>query len=145
MRFTTVFKNEFERLKDTPILYQKLGTASHVLGLGAPEYCTSTCPCGANEGHCQSHDQCVSGTFCLPESCPISLGFSNATSCCQDVSCGFADVEVGFLLSPNYPNNYQNNKYCTHQLSAEPGKMITVEFESFAVSCFLLWKKSSFN
>ena len=132
--------NEFERLKDTPILYQKLGSVSHVLGLGASEYCTSTCPCGANEGHCQSHDQCIPGHFCILESCPTSLGFTNTTSCCQgvdylDVSCGYADVNNGLLLSPNYPNDYQNNLECAHQLSAEPGRFITVEFESFSVSC----------
>ena len=71
----------------------------------------------------------------MSESCPISLGFANTTSCCKNVSCGFADVEVGMLLSPNYPNDYQNNLECAHQLSAEPGKLITVEFESFRVSC----------
>ena len=78
----------------------------------------------------------MSGHFCFLESCPSSLGFANTTSCCQsvDLSCGYADVNYGLLLSPNYPNNYQNNLECTHQLSAEPGKMITLEFESFAVS-----------
>ena len=40
-----------------------------------------------------------------------------------------ADVELGLLLSPNYPNKYQNNLECTHQLSTELGKMITIEFE----------------
>ena len=61
-----------------------------------------------------------------------------------DVSCGYADVEVGLLLSPNYPNNYQNNIVCTHQLSDEPGKLITVEFESFDVSCVLFLKDKNF-
>ena len=70
----------------------------------------------------------------MSESCPISLGFANTTSCCKDVSCGFADVEVGMLLSPNYPNDYQNNLECAHQLSTVPGKMITIEFEYFSVS-----------
>ena len=108
--------------------------------MGAPGHCSTCFPCGENEGHCQSHDHCVSATFCLPESCPTSLGFTNTTSCCRgvdylDVSCGYADVNNGLLLSPNYPNNYQNNLECTHQLSTEPGKMITLEFKSFAVSC----------
>ena len=91
----------------------------HVVEPGASGYCT-----------------------CYPEICPTSLGFANTTSCCQsvDVSCGFADVEVGLLLSPNYPNNYQNNLECAHQLSTEPGKMITVEFESFSVSCVSKYK-----
>ena len=113
--------------------------------MGAPGHCSACFPCGANEGHCQSYDQCVPDLVCLHESCPISLGFSNSTSCCQDVSCGFADVNVGLLLSPNYPNDYQNNLECTHQLSAEPGKFITVEFESFDVSCVSLWKAKTFN
>ena len=114
--------------------------SSHIVEPGASGYCTSNCPCGANEGHCKSHDQCLPGLACLPESCSTSLGFANTTSCCQsvDVSCGFADVKVGLLLSPNYPNDYQNNLECTHQLSAEPGKFITVEFESFDVSCVSL-------
>ena len=117
----------------------------HVAEPGASGYCTSNCPCGANEGHCQSHDQCVSGHFCLLDSSVTSLGFTNTTSCCQgvdylDVSCGYADVNNGLLLSPNYPNNYQNNIYCDHQLSTEPGKIITVEFESFSVSCVSKYK-----
>ena len=137
-------------LKDTPILYQKLGTASHVVGLGAPEYCTATCPCGANEGHCQSHDQCLPGLFCFVESCPTSLGFTNTTRCCQgvdylDFSCGYADVNNGLLLSLNYPNNYQNDLKCTHQLSTEPGKIITLEFESFSVSCVSILKDANFQ
>ena len=105
--------------------------------MGAPDHCSACFPCGVNEGHCQSHGECFPGLVCFPESCPTSLGFANTTSCCQsvDVSCGYADVEVGLLLSPNYPNNYQNNLECAHQLSAEPGKFITVEFESFRVSC----------
>ena len=79
------------------------------------------------------------------ESCPISLGFANTSSCCKDVSCGFADVKVGLLLSPNYPNNYQHYLECNHQLSTEPGKFITVEFESFNVSCVSLRKTKIFD
>ena len=81
----------------------------------------------------------------MQKGCPISLGFANTTSCCQDVSCGFANVEVGSLLSPNYPNNYPNDLECTHQLSTEPGKMITLEFESFSVSCVSILKDANFQ
>ena len=108
--------------------------------MGSPGHCSTCFPCGGNEGYCQSHDQCISDHSCVLKGCPISLGFANTTGCCQDVSCGFADVELGILLSPNYPNKYHNNLVCTHQLSTEPGKFITVEFEFFSVSCVSKYK-----
>ena len=115
--------------------------------VGVPGYCSACFPCGVNEGHCQSHDQCISGHFCLLDSCPSSLEFTNTTSCCQDVdvTCGFADVNNGLLLSPNYPNDYQNNLQCSHTLTTEPGKFITIEFQSFKVSCVSSLETSWFN
>ena len=103
---------------------------------GQVGFCNSTCPCEADEGHCQSDDQCIPSHTCLPGSCPISLGFSNATSCCQDVGCGYGNVESGLLVSPNYPNFYKNMLSCYLNLTTEPGKVITIEFESFDVSSF---------
>lgn len=104
---------------------------------GQSGYCRHSCPCGANEGHCQSHDQCLFSHFCLLESCPPDLGFANTTSCCQDsMTCGIADLKTGLIVSPNFPQNYQNNMQCAHQISTEPGKIITIEFESFNVSIF---------
>ena len=96
-------------------------------------HCTSTCRCGANEGPCTSNDQCYLNHLCIVGSCPSSLGFSNETSCCQDMSCGFADVKTGMVLSPNYPNEYKKHQQCSQRITVEPGQTITIEFHSFSV------------
>ena len=114
----------------------------HVCRVG---FCTSSCPCEADEGPCQIDDQCVPGNVCFPGSCPLSLGFTNDTSCCQDVNCGYGSVENGLLVSPNYPNLYTNNLQCALQLTTEPGNVITIEFESFDVSSFQQKIKSNFK
>ena len=97
-------------------------------------HCTSNCPCGTDEGHCESSNQCIFGHYCVPESCSSNLGYANGTNCCQDVSCGFADIRSGLLFSPYFPNDYGNSMLCAHQISAEPGKIIGIEFDSFNVS-----------
>lgn len=115
---------------------------------GQPGYCTSLCQCGANEGPCQSDDQCHnSDHICVLKSCPLGLYISNETNCCQNVSCGWADIKSGLLFSPNYPKEYQNNKQCAHQISAEPGNIITIQFESFNVRMYKsnLQKNHEFN
>ena len=48
----------------------------------------------------------------------------------NEIKCGSNEV----LVSPNYPNNYQNYIQCSHQISVEPGHYITIEYESFSVS-----------
>ena len=97
-------------------------------------YCTSCFGCGADEGHCDSHDQCINGHFCALDSCPSSLGYSNGTNCCQDVSCGYVNMKNKELFSPNYPNKYKNSLQCSQQISVASGKIITLEFTSFSVS-----------
>ena len=102
--------------------------------LGSSGFCTTSCLCGANEGPCESNDQCKNGHGCIPDSCPSGLGLTNGSSCCQDVSCGLADVKSGTLFSQNYPNNYEKSQECLHQITVEQGKIITIEFYSFSVS-----------
>ena len=57
------------------------------------------------------------------------------TSSCWCV-CGANEIQCGsneVLISPDYPNVYQNNIQCIHQISVEPENYITIEFESFSV------------
>ena len=103
---------------------------------GESGYCTLSCPCGANEGHCSSDDQCLSGHYCIPDSCHSNLGFANGTGCCQDFRCGYLDMENGILLSPDYPNAYPTNLQCSQLISVEPGKQITMQFDILDVSTF---------
>ena len=102
--------------------------------MGKSGCCETSCLCGANEGPCESNDQCKYGHGCIPDSCPSGLGLTNGSSCCQDISCGLADVKSGLLFSQNYPNNYNKWEYCLQQITVEPGKNIMVEFYSFDVS-----------
>ena len=104
--------------------------------LGELGYCGSSCLCGANEGPCESNDQCKNGHMCVLDSCPSSLGLPNGTSCCQDMICGYAELRSGSFFSPNYPNSYKEHQLCYHHISVEPGKIIMIEFNSFDVSTY---------
>ena len=50
--------------------------------LGEVGYCTPRWLCNANEGHCESNDQCALGLNCGFDNCPPALGFQNGTNCC---------------------------------------------------------------
>ena len=50
--------------------------------VGDQHFCTSVKPCGANEGDCDSHDECQSGLLCGSNHCPASLGYDAETDCC---------------------------------------------------------------
>ena len=101
--------------------------------------CTQCSPCGANEGPCESNDQCSTGHNCISNSCPDSLGFSSGTNCCKDVRCGLVDMKSGSLLSPYYPNNYKNDLECPQLISVDQGKIITIQFEHFNVRNFIVF------
>ena len=73
------------------------------------EGCTSSCPCGVDEGHCESNSQCLSGLACGYDNCKPELGYGNGTNCCYDPCLSLVDMESGVFVSPNYPNSYQNN------------------------------------
>ena len=98
------------------------------------ERCTYSCPCGVDEGHCESNDQCMSGLACGYDNCNPELGYGNGTNCCYDPCNGLVDMESGVLISPNYPKSYQNNLLCTSLITVQQGKIITIEFNSFNVS-----------
>ena len=102
--------------------------------LGDDSYCSGQKTCSHNEGDCDFNTHCLSNHICVPDSCPSNLGFANGTDCCQDMSCGYVSVKNGLLLSPYYPKLYESNLYCTHQISVDPGKIITIEFHSFKVN-----------
>lgn len=49
-------------------------------------FCTSRCPCGNNEGHCESNDQCISGHNCGYDNCKPELGYENGINCCYNIA-----------------------------------------------------------
>ena len=103
--------------------------------LGDDGYCTAQKLCNHNEGDCDFNSHCNGiSSFCVDNSCPSTLGFSNGTDCCKDACHGHINIESGVIVSPNHPNDYQNNLLCTSQISVEAGKTITIEFNSFDVS-----------
>ena len=58
--------------------------------VGDKEFCTTDKPCGMNEGHCDSDNECETnficsgtyGTYDRGYSCPPSLGFASDVDCC---------------------------------------------------------------
>ena len=103
--------------------------------LGNSDYCSVQKPCNHNEGDCDFDSNCHGFySTCVDKGCPIQLGFSIGTDCCKDPCFDFVDMESGVLVSPNYPNSYQNNLQCSRLITVQQGKMITFEFNSFDVS-----------
>ena len=60
--------------------------------------CTSSRPCGLDEGHCESNEQCTDDLVCGIDNCKPELGYSNETNCCYNI-----------------------NDYCSQFLSGENG------------------------
>ena len=50
--------------------------------LGDGEFCTTTTPCGEDEGDCDSHDECQDGLLCGSNNCPASHGIGSEVDCC---------------------------------------------------------------
>ena len=103
--------------------------------LGNSDYCSVQKPCNHNEGDCDFDSNCLGfNSICVDNGCPTRLGFPISTDCCHDPCNGLVDMESGVLISPNYPNTYQNNLQCTSLITVQQGKFITIEFNSFDVS-----------
>ena len=52
------------------------------------DFCTSDDPCGLHEGDCDINEECLNGFACGSNNCPVGLGYSSDTDCCQGVSEG---------------------------------------------------------
>ena len=51
--------------------------------IGDEDFCNDEYPCGADEGDCDSDDECQTGLFCGLHNCPNSLGVSSTIDCCE--------------------------------------------------------------
>lgn len=110
--------------------------------LGEDGYCTAQEPCTVNEGDCDFNTHCIGNDVqCINDGCHDSLGFVPGTDCCLDISCRIVDMKNGLLFSPFYPNWYEDNLQCSEQITVAPGKIITIQFDTFDVSCFQ-WRKN---
>ena len=97
--------------------------------------CSIADPCNLEEGHCQSDFECK-GTFrCGENNCPS--GFLKTTNCCYDYCGKWLNMENGTLVSPNYPNKYDNYQVCDWlivvAMTVAGPRTITLEFMKFAV------------
>ena len=92
---------------------------SELASPGQAGYCTSKCLCIADEGHCESNDQCISGHNCGFDNCKPELGYPNGTNCCYNIAdyCSdFLSTENGtwMLQSPiNNSNEYVSEVSCS--------------------------------
>ena len=50
---------------------------------GDENFCTHEYPCGADEGDCDSNEECQNELFCGSNNCPNSLGISSSIDCCE--------------------------------------------------------------
>ena len=105
---------------------------------------TNTCSmrslCLANQGHCQSDNECQGYLKCGHNNCPLDLGYHPKTRCCYDYCSQWLDMENGVLSSPWYPNNYPQDIRCstlmTVGMTVAGPRTITLEFLMFKVSNF---------
>ena len=51
--------------------------------LGDEDFCNVEYQCGADEGDCDSNEECQSKLFCGSNNCPNSLGLSSSLDCCE--------------------------------------------------------------
>ena len=58
----------------------------YTLAVGHEDFCTTNKPCEADEGDCDSHEECKENIICVSDNCPDSLGFDPETDCCYDNS-----------------------------------------------------------
>ena len=56
--------------------------------LGAEDFCSIDEPCEADEGDCDSHDECQVGLACGSSNCTASLGSDSDIDCCYQPSVG---------------------------------------------------------
>lgn len=101
--------------------------------------CSIANPCESGEGHCQSDFECKGAHRCGENNCPI--GFLKTTDCCYDYCGKCLDMESGTLVSPNYPDKYDNNEECKWLLvvamTVAGPRTMTLEFIKFAVRIFV--------
>ena len=98
--------------------------------------CSIANPCKPEEGHCQSDFECKGSHRCGENSCPTE--YLNSTVCCYDYCGKWLDIENGTLVSPNYPDKYDNHQVCDWlvvvAMTVAGPRTITLEFIKFAVS-----------
>ena len=101
--------------------------------------CSIVNPCNPEEGLCQSDFECKGSHRCGENNCPS--GYHKTTDCCYDYCGKWLDMENGTLVSPNYPNKYDNYEVCdwliTVAMTVAGPRTITLEFIKFAVSIFV--------
>ena len=51
--------------------------------LGDKDFCTTDEPCEADEGDCDTNEQCKGDLSCGANNCPESLGFLSSVDCCE--------------------------------------------------------------
>ena len=90
---------------------------------GDNEFCNCK-TCSENEGDCDYHYHCQDGRFCGSNNCPASLGFHSEVDCCSTTQ---------VIESPGYPFSYPSNAYETWLLTAPPGSITTIQFQTFHV------------
>ena len=52
------------------------------------DFCTYMNPCGADQGDCDTHDECQDGLFCGSNNCPDYLAFHSEFDCCYAPAVG---------------------------------------------------------
>ena len=102
--------------------------------------CSITNPCDPEEGHCQSDFECRGNHRCGENNCPS--GYLKTTDCCYDYCGKWLDMENGTLVSPNYPEKYDNYQECDWlivvAMTVAGPRTMTLEFIKFAVSIYVI-------
>ena len=50
--------------------------------IGDFDFCSSSYPCGEDQGDCDSDSQCNAGLICGTDNCPSHLEFDSTVDCC---------------------------------------------------------------
>ena len=96
--------------------------------------CTVENPCHAGEGQCYSHKQCDGTLKCGRDNCPRNSVYYSDDDCCYDYCGQWLDTSNGFIMSPEYPNPYNNFEECIWTISAEKNQTVVLQILHFEVS-----------
>ena len=80
------------------------------MALGNFGSCTSSNPCGEDQGDCDLNSHCIQGHMCGTDNCRSSLGFESFYDCCYSLEEDFCTIEYGTLLGGSSLEFFKNSR-----------------------------------
>ena len=83
---------------------------------GGWNFCTSSDPCGIDEGDCNYYWECKEGLLCGTDNCPTSFGFSSSVNCCYRAPLGHESFCTSEIPCNENEGNCDSHNECQEDL-----------------------------